>query len=71
MKWKLRVEGVDGERGGEVVASQGKALDPKQRDANDFAPGDLLPPDSSIASSIADQPWAQPVQAPQWVTKPY
>lgn len=68
---KLRSYEVDGQRRWEVVADQWKALDPKQRDANDFAPGDLLPPDPSIASSIADQPWAQPVQAPQWVTKPY
>jgi len=68
---KLRSYEVDGQRRWEVVADEWKAVDPKQRDANDFAPGDLLPPDPSIASSIADQPWAQPVQAPQWVNKPY
>lgn len=68
---KLRSYEVDGQRRYEVVAQDWLALDPRQRDANDFAPGDLLPPDPSIASSIADQPWAQPVQTPQWVNKPY
>ena len=68
---QLRSYEVDGQRRWEVVASQWKALDPKQRDANDLAPGDLLPPDSSIASSISQQSWAQPVQTPQWVNKPY
>jgi hypothetical protein len=53
------------------VCQTWRALDPRQRDANDLAPGDLLPPDPSIASSIADQPWAQPVATPQWVSKPY
>tara|TARA_R100000231_G_scaffold139472_1_gene120827 strand:+ start:810 stop:1244 length:435 start_codon:yes stop_codon:yes gene_type:complete len=68
---KLKSYEVDGHRRYEVVAQDWLALDPRQRDANDLAPGDLLPPDSSIGSSIASQPWAQPVATPGWVTKPY
>jgi single-strand DNA-binding protein len=67
---KLRSYEVDGQRRYEVVCQRWIALDPRQRDANDLAPGDLLPPES-IGSSIADQPWAQPVQTPSWVNKPY
>ena len=68
---KLKSYEVDGQRRYEIVCHTWRALDPRQRDANDIAPGDLLPPDPSIASSIADQPWAQPVQTPSWVNKPY
>ena len=67
---KLKSYEVDGQRRYEVVCQTWRALDPRQRDANDLAPGDLLPPES-IASSIASQQWAQPVQTPSWVNKPY
>ena len=67
---KLKSYEVDGQRRYEVVCQTWRALDPRQRDANDLAPGDLLPPES-IGSSIASQPWAQPVQTPSWVNKPY